>query len=119
MTQIHTETQRDGLTIRYFETTDEDYEEELGGQTPDTITHRPIKIFKRDCFAVGFSWAHPSGTTLSGNFDKPIRILSQSNLEDGDPETEHYNATVFSAICGKLGNISGLEDLEVDFEGRE
>lgn len=119
MHTIQEETNNAGLTLRYFEKTEDDYDEILGGYTPETITYRPVTINRRECYAIGFSWAHPAGAVISATFPRPLLVLTELRQEGWDEvDTTRADDEVYESILDMLGPVAGVDDLYVQFEGR-
>lgn len=87
-----------------------DYHEIAGGSCPDDVSYSYIPFTRTTFQAAGFIWYHPHGTTISGQFAKPVDALEFTQAEDGFTERTYNDDKVCAAIVANCGHISGFAD---------
>jgi hypothetical protein len=84
--------------------------EETSERDFDDSSRHNVKFTRHIFLATGFSWSHPSGVTISGEFDKPVEAIVRLTDDDGKFERTFHDDKVCEAIVAMCGPISGFAE---------
>lgn len=105
----------DAITLIGFDERKDDYiETPYSGGHPDNVRYHARKIECCAFYVTGFSFKHPHGAIISGQFAEPITAVQRTLEEDGEEiDSISFDHRIERAILAKVGCISGLREVNL------